>query len=196
MNHYYPDLGSRWITAAQTLAPNESLLHRLKRQMNHYCTDSGSKWITTAQTQAPNESLLHRLRLQMNHYYADLGSRWITAAQTLAPNESLLCRLKLQMNHYCADLSSKWITALKTRAPDESLLRRRGLQKTSLAQAGSGHTGTFWLHFSIVAGSKDTSPIFFLQSMTRVTGVTVNTLRYAAVQVFYYCTLTGVEYIK
>lgn len=70
------------------------------------------------------------------------------------------------------------------------------LEMMSFSQDNSDHTGTFWLHFSIVAGSKDTSPIFCLQSMTRVTGVTVNTLRYAAVQVFYYCTLTGVEYIK
>ncbi len=128
MNHYCTDSGSKWITTAQTRAPNGSLLHRLGLQMNHYCTDSGSKWITTAQTRAPNGSILHRLGLQMNHYCTDSGSKWITTAQTRAPNESLLHRLGLQINHYCTDSGSKWITTAQTRAPNQSLLHRLGLQ--------------------------------------------------------------------
>ncbi len=116
MNHYYTDAGSKWITTAQTLAPNESLQRRLWLQMNHYCPDSDSKWITTTQTLAQmdhycsdsgsNGSLLLRLGLQMNHYYTDSGS-----------NESLLRRLWIQMNHYCADSGSKWITTTQTYHP-------------------------------------------------------------------------------
>ncbi len=114
--------------------------------------------------------------LQMNHYCADACSKWITAVKTRAPEESLLRRIKLQMNHFCEDTDS---------CPDESLLRTCVLQKTSLAQASNNHTGTFWLHFSIVAGSKDTLPIFFYSLWLRVTGVTVNSLRYAAAQMHF-----------
>ncbi len=102
MNHYYTDAGSKWITTAQTLAPNESLQRRLWLQMNHYCPDSDSKWITTTQTLA-----------QMDHYCSDSGSKWITTTQTLA-----------QMNHYYADSGSKWITTAQTLDPNESLQHR------------------------------------------------------------------------
>ncbi len=44
----------------QTLAPNESLLRRLRLQTNLYCADSGSKRISTAQTWAPNDVLFSR----------------------------------------------------------------------------------------------------------------------------------------
>ncbi len=98
MNLYCADSGSKWISTAQTLAPNESLLPLLRRlwlQMNLYCADSGSKLISTAQTLAPNESLLRRLWLQTNLYCADSGSKRIFTVQTLATNESLLCRRHL-----------------------------------------------------------------------------------------------------
>ncbi len=42
---------------------------------------------------------------------------------------------------------------------------RLGLQMASSAQDYSGHTGRFWLHFSIVERSGEASSIFFLQSM-------------------------------
>ncbi len=144
---------------AQTLAPNESLLRRLRLQTNLFCADSGSKLISTEQTlapdksllrttQAPNESLLRRLvlqtnlycaqlRLQTNLYCADSCSKWISTAQTLTPNKSLLCRLWLQANLYCADSDSKQISTVQTLAPNESLLRRLWLQ-TNLYCADSG----------------------------------------------------------
>ncbi len=106
MNLYCADSDSKRISTAQTLAPNESLLRRLRLQTNLYCADSSSKQISTAQTLAPNESLLRRLWLQMNLYCADSGSKQITTAQTLAPNKSLLRRLWLQTNLYCVDLGS------------------------------------------------------------------------------------------
>ncbi len=46
-------------------------------------------------------------------------------------------------------------------APNESVLRRLGLQMTSFSQDGNGHTEMYWLHFSIVEGSRDASSIFF-----------------------------------
>ncbi len=137
MNLYCADSGSKRISTAQTLAPNESLLLRLLLQTNLYCADSGSKWISTLQTLAPNESLLRRLWLQMNLYSADSGSKRISTAQTLAPNESLLRRLWLQTNLYCADSGSKQISTAQTPAPNKSLLFRLWLQ-TNLYCADSG----------------------------------------------------------
>ncbi len=147
MNHYCTDSGSKWITTAQTLAPNESLYADSVSNVSQLCR-LRLKWITNVQTRAPNKSILHRVLLQMNlymqtqaqmnHYCADSGSKWIsicrlglkwiTTAQTRAPNESLLRRLGLQINHYCAGSNSIWIITAQTRAPNESLLCRFGLQ--------------------------------------------------------------------
>ncbi len=153
-NLYCADSGSKRISTAQTLAPNESLLRRLWLQTNLYCADSGSKRICTVQTRAPNESLLRRLWLQTNLYCTDSGSKRISTALTLAPK-----------NLYCADSGSKWIsknracrygwlgllefgqefhsvapphdTTAQTLASNESQLRRLGLQ-TNLYCADSG----------------------------------------------------------
>ncbi len=59
-NHYRTESGSKRISTAQTLAPNESLLRRLWLQTNHYCADSVSKRISTAQTLAPNDIIYAR----------------------------------------------------------------------------------------------------------------------------------------